>query len=97
MPTMMQHPKHGRHPATGHEIENMKANGWTVCPPKVAATAPEAPQETLAPVAVETVAPVLESPPAPVLTAPAPKNEPVAAPKAKPPVKRRGPNKAKAK
>lgn len=37
MITMMEHPKHGRHPATGHEVEHMKANGWTVSPPKVAA------------------------------------------------------------
>jgi hypothetical protein len=43
MTTMMQHPKHGKHPATGHEIEHMKTLGWTVCPPKVK-TAPEAPQ-----------------------------------------------------
>lgn len=37
MTTMMQHPKHGKHPAVGHEIEYMKANGWTVCPPKAKA------------------------------------------------------------
>ena len=34
MTTMMEHPKHGRHPAIGTEIEAMKANGWTVCAPK---------------------------------------------------------------
>jgi hypothetical protein len=36
MITMMEHPKHGRHPAQGHEIEPMKAHGWTVRAPKVA-------------------------------------------------------------
>lgn len=36
MTTMMEHPKHGRHPAIGSEIEAMKANGWTVRAPKVA-------------------------------------------------------------
>ena len=35
MTTMMEHPKHGRHPATGHEVAHMKTLGWTVCPPKV--------------------------------------------------------------
>ena len=35
MTTMMEHPKHGRHPAVGHEVENMKAHGWTIMPPKV--------------------------------------------------------------
>jgi hypothetical protein len=34
MVTMMEHPKHGRHPAMGHEIEALKASGWTVMPPK---------------------------------------------------------------
>lgn len=40
MATMMQHPKHGKHPATGHEVEYMKAQGWTICPPKVKEAAP---------------------------------------------------------
>lgn len=35
MVTMMEHPQHGRHPATGAEIEALKANGWQVMPPKV--------------------------------------------------------------
>ena len=35
MTTMMEHPKHGRHPAVGSEIESMKENGWTVRAPKV--------------------------------------------------------------
>jgi hypothetical protein len=57
----MQHPKHGKHPALGHEIEGMKANGWTVCPPKVK-TAPEAPQGAqsggvLVPTSGETIVP----------------------------------------
>lgn len=34
MVTMMEHPQHGRHPATGHEVEALKAQGWTVMPPK---------------------------------------------------------------
>jgi hypothetical protein len=34
MITMMEHPKHGRHPATGHEIAHLKALGWTECAPK---------------------------------------------------------------
>lgn len=34
MITMMEHPKHGRHPATGSEIEALKAAGWTVRAPK---------------------------------------------------------------
>ena len=41
MTTMMQHPQHGKHPATGHEVEHMKTLGWAVCPPKVK----EVPQE----------------------------------------------------
>lgn len=34
MVTMMEHPKHGRHPAVGSEVEALKAQGWTVMPPK---------------------------------------------------------------
>lgn len=34
MVTMMEHPQHGRHPATGAEIEYLKANGWQVMPQK---------------------------------------------------------------
>lgn len=34
MVTMMEHPQHGRHPATGAEIEALKANGWQVMPQK---------------------------------------------------------------
>ena len=34
MVTMREHPKHGRHPATGNEVEVLKASGWTVMPPK---------------------------------------------------------------
>ena len=34
MVTWMIHPKHGAHPAVGGEIEGLKANGWTVRPPK---------------------------------------------------------------
>jgi hypothetical protein len=35
MVTMMQHPQHGRHPAMGHEVEPLKAQGWIVMPPKI--------------------------------------------------------------
>jgi hypothetical protein len=38
MITMMEHPKHGRHPATGSEIEALKAAGWTVRAQKVPPT-----------------------------------------------------------
>lgn len=34
MVTWMEHPKHGRHPAVGGEIDGLKANGWTICAPK---------------------------------------------------------------
>jgi hypothetical protein len=34
MVTWMIHPKHGAHPAVGGELEGLKANGWTVRPPK---------------------------------------------------------------
>lgn len=34
MVTMMEHPQHGRHPATGSEVEALKANGWAVMAPK---------------------------------------------------------------
>jgi hypothetical protein len=30
----MQHPQHGKHPATGIELADMEKNGWTRCPPK---------------------------------------------------------------
>ena len=40
MITMMEHPLHGRHPATGHEIEYLKSQGWTVRAPKVAPAEP---------------------------------------------------------
>lgn len=40
MITMMEHPLHGRHPATGLEVEPMKAQGWTVMPPKGSAPQP---------------------------------------------------------
>jgi len=38
MVTMMEHPLHGRHPATGTEIEYLKSQGWTVRAPKAAPT-----------------------------------------------------------
>jgi hypothetical protein len=31
MITWMEHPEHGRHPATGGEVEHLLQNGWTVC------------------------------------------------------------------
>lgn len=34
MVTMMEHPQHGRHPATGAEVEALKANGWAVMAPR---------------------------------------------------------------
>lgn len=40
MVTWMQHQKHGKHPATGDEIDRLKAAGWTLCPPKVATVQP---------------------------------------------------------
>lgn len=43
MTIMMEHPKHGRHPAMGSEVAHLKTLGWTVRPTKVK-TAPEAPQ-----------------------------------------------------
>lgn len=48
----MIHPKHGQHPAMGHEVEAMKANGWVLRPPKVtSALVPEpAPPVVFAPV-----------------------------------------------
>lgn len=30
----MIHAQHGRHPAQGHEIEALKAQGWEIMPPK---------------------------------------------------------------
>lgn len=51
MITMMEHPKHGRHPATGHEVEPLKAQGWTVCPPK------NVPPEQVEDAALENAAP----------------------------------------
>lgn len=45
MVTMMEHPKHGRHPATGAEIEALKANGWQVMPPKSKVLAEAAKEE----------------------------------------------------
>lgn len=48
MITMMEHPKHGRHPATGHEIAHLKTLGWTECAPKVK-PADVAPDEAEAP------------------------------------------------
>jgi hypothetical protein len=48
MVTWMEHPKHGKHPAAGHEIESLKANGWTICAPKVKS---DQRQELSAPVA----------------------------------------------
>lgn len=35
MATLMEHPRHGRHYASGHEIESMKANGWLIVIPPV--------------------------------------------------------------
>lgn len=63
MTTTMEHPKHGRHPAIGSEIEHMRANGWTVCAPKGALTAPEAPQGAIASGHVETAAAITGTPP----------------------------------
>lgn len=35
MATLMEHPLHGWHYASGHEIESMKANGWLIVIPPV--------------------------------------------------------------
>lgn len=40
----MQHEQHGKHPAQSAEVEAMKKNGWTLCPPKVRAVAKPEPQ-----------------------------------------------------
>lgn len=38
MVTWMQHPEHGKHPASGSEIEALELTGWVICPPKTTAT-----------------------------------------------------------
>lgn len=48
----MEHPKHGRHPATGAEVAAMEANGWIKSTPKNEAVA----DEVLATVAPEPAA-----------------------------------------
>ena len=55
MPTMMEHPIHGRHSASAGEMPRMLENGWTVMAPKVK---PVEPQESLAVSEVATVKPV---------------------------------------
>jgi len=32
MVTWFEHPQHGRHPATGEEIDALKSAGWKPCP-----------------------------------------------------------------
>lgn len=45
MPTMMEHPIHGRHSASAGEMPRMLENGWTVMPPKNAAIVDAPPKQ----------------------------------------------------
>lgn len=46
MPTWMTHPRHGRTPAIGAEIEWNQKNGWTIEPEKPAKPKPAVPEKT---------------------------------------------------